>query len=377
MSEFQRSPSKVWWMNSVDGNRSSLRSASASPGSQDSGFSDTESSPSGASNQHGSSSQNRKEPSKNTDEKEDSKNLTSNIKEKHTPKKSIDLVMLQNKRLYRTKQIKLAVNGDINIDWISTPVSKNLPTMQTNTEPLKSFGYRGSLKEESCNKKINRNLFENNNEVPSSNQYAANEFRTRVNSNEGVCTDSFNSPDASSQEDIPSSVATLPLYSNDKKQHSSGAYPANLTAPAILYQEEHNSSNYEGITSFSEKFDESDSELEHLFDSKEYLDLPKHTSTPKSSRNVLKMLREVKIENRVTRVPPLVTNGDYPASVREWMKEMLDSYETECMTALQCKSIIGELMDKVNSMASVLTGTVRDLLGYSQMIEEEFVNIKQ
>lgn len=53
------------------------------------------------------------------------------------------------------------------------------------------------------------------------------------------------------------------------------------------------------------------------------------------------------------------------------------NYEPECMTALQCKSIAGDLAERVNQLATVVTLTLRDIINYNEVIENEFENIKK
>lgn len=370
MGHFQRSPSKVWWSNEDSPN--SLRSASASPRSQDSGFSDAETSPGNV------KVKDDKENSGNEKKIDNERNLSSSIREKQTPKKSIDLVMLQNQRLYRTKQIRLANCGDL--EWISTPVCQKLAAAKTNTEPQKINKNRN----EGEIFKVNRNLFEElNEERNATDQYSKRVTNTRCNSNvendsyETVCylqqnENSFKSEKSSQSENsfnLSDSATTLPLYSPVKKHRPSGAYPENLSAPAVLCQEELKESTHEAVTSF----DESDSELEHLFGSKDTLDSPKHTSTPKNLSGRYLRFRggnEMKVRDTVV-------EENWPLCVNYWLKELVGVYDPECMSTLQCKSIIGELMEKVNHLASDITGTVRDLLGYFKLVEEEFGNIKK
>lgn len=59
-----------------------------------------------------------------------------------------------------------------------------------------------------------------------------------------------------------------------------------------------------------------------------------------------------------------------------WLKTIRQTYDPECMTALQCKSIAAELQEKVNEIASTLTFQLRDILAQSHLIECEFSNIQ-
>lgn len=101
MGEFQRNPSKVWW--GGDSQNWGVRSASASPGSQDSGFSDTEASPPAPQQSPARQSETPRRQVLQQDvardimksnTSEDCKNLTGNFKEKTTPKKNMRMLHL-------------------------------------------------------------------------------------------------------------------------------------------------------------------------------------------------------------------------------------------------------------------------------------------
>ncbi|KAJ8960488.1 hypothetical protein NQ318_013772 [Aromia moschata] len=59
-------------------------------------------------------------------------------------------------------------------------------------------------------------------------------------------------------------------------------------------------------------------------------------------------------------------------AVERWMDEARQNYEQECMTTLQCKSIAGELNQKVTHMAACATTIVRGILSHSRCIEMEY-----
>ncbi|KAJ8930514.1 hypothetical protein NQ314_016676 [Rhamnusium bicolor] len=79
----------------------------------------------------------------------------------------------------------------------------------------------------------------------------------------------------------------------------------------------------------------------------------------------------------ISRVPPIHTNGievDNKA-VQRWLDEARQIYEQECMTTLQCKSIAGELNQKVIHLAACSTTIIRGLLSHSRCIEMEYQNL--
>ncbi|CAH1223111.1 unnamed protein product [Diabrotica balteata] len=59
-------------------------------------------------------------------------------------------------------------------------------------------------------------------------------------------------------------------------------------------------------------------------------------------------------------------------SVEMWLKEARHNYEQECMTTLQCKSIVGELNQKVSHLAACTTTIVRGIISHSRCIEMEY-----
>lgn len=242
MSEFQRSSSKVWWVDDLQ------RRASASPGSQDSGFSDTETSPSSPSqnarkNIQKTPEQIRRDVTKNgTEEKlNQNQNLSSNIKEKLTPRKSLMLI------------------SD------TTPVRKT--SFQTRSEPA-GFKYHKRTQ------KSGRNLFRSI-QIDSlgSNQYAEDILDSvgtqhlNKTSSEVTFEDNHSWLSNDSSE-APEGVRSLPILCNNPRVDED---PASLSAPAILTDDE-------AVTPFNLSSD-CESELECLFS--DSIESPKHTSTPK------------------------------------------------------------------------------------------------
>lgn len=78
------------------------------------------------------------------------------------------------------------------------------------------------------------------------------------------------------------------------------------------------------------------------------------------------------------RVPPItIQDVEDGTALKRWMQEARQLYESECMTTLQCKSILAELAEKVSHLAAVATSTLRELLSHIRMIEGEFENLKR
>ncbi|XP_074034069.1 protein inscuteable homolog [Leptinotarsa decemlineata] len=78
------------------------------------------------------------------------------------------------------------------------------------------------------------------------------------------------------------------------------------------------------------------------------------------------------------RVPPIPTidSSDVDnAAVEKWMKEARQTYEQECMTTLQCKSIAAELNQKVAHLATSFTASIRAVISHSRCIEMEYQNL--
>lgn len=281
MSEFQRSPSRVWWPEEYP---NLSRNFSASPGSQDSGFSDTENCLPGVLEQAdpNSSTPRRESPRqclpkdilKNINEEESSKsqNLSVNFKPKSTPTKSIVLTLSDKKSK--------------SYNFVRTPTISNLYEGKAESEPIKKprFHRNGSLK-------VSRSLFNNiskqsleNMPVPdqySEEDHVATELHNS-NTNCKVEHDDSRSDECSIELE---GVKTCPTIAyNDASLNISSRQ--NLSAPAVLPFEE----DRRTISSIDDSLESSDceSELESTFHG--LLDHPKHTSTPKvSARNFRSM----------------------------------------------------------------------------------------
>lgn len=79
------------------------------------------------------------------------------------------------------------------------------------------------------------------------------------------------------------------------------------------------------------------------------------------------------------RLPPVIrlTVGEENGAVRKWSQDMRFIYESECMTALQCKSIAAELNQKVLTLATKLSSSVRHCLADLESLEKEFQNLQK
>lgn len=263
MSEFKRSPSKVWWGN----DNLEWREVSSSPGSQDSGFSDSENSP------H-SNTVNKKTPNtpkkspvqripkdifKELTSSQAKQNLAANYKEKSTPEKT-------------------KLNGDrlIKSDVKTTPkrFTENLPC---NTEPVRKHRYTKN------SPKVSRSLFNSKHKecknLLETHQYAK-EVHATLNTYPNSSVDatfadsySYNSDNSKTtdEESEIHSTKSLPVISEQEN-----SFRFNKTAPAVL----ENLRDYEEVTRFNTSLSsDCESELECLFENG--LDSPKHTSTPK------------------------------------------------------------------------------------------------
>lgn len=265
MSEFKRSPSKVWWGN----DNLEWREISSSPGSQDSGFSDSETSP------HIQANSNRvtpETPKKTTIQRipkdifkelttmQGKQNLSANYKEKLTPEKT----KLNGERL---------IKSDVKA---TTPkrVTENQPC---NTEPIHRHRYTKnspkvirslfSLKQKEC-----KNILETH-------QYAK-EVHSTLNTYPNSSVDAtfadsyaYNSDNSKTTDEEIESLTTKSLPVISEQENS---FRLSKTAPAVL----ENCRNYEEVTHFNTSLSsDCESELECLFENG--LDSPKHTSTPK------------------------------------------------------------------------------------------------
>lgn len=262
MSEFKRSPSKVWWGNdSVE-----WREVSSSPGSQDSGFSDSETSPHLQANTNNHTPDTPKKTPAQRIPKDIFKKLTSdqstqnlcvNYKEKSTPEKT----KLNGERLVKS-EVKLTPKK----------VVENLPC---NTEPVRKHRYTKN------SPKVSRSLFSSKHKecknILETHQYSK-EVHTTSNTYPDSSVDatyadsySYNSDESKTIDTEIYSTKSLPVIG--KRENS---LKFHKTAPAVL----ENFRDYEEVTIFNNSLSsDCESELECLFESG--LESPKHTSTPK------------------------------------------------------------------------------------------------
>ncbi|XP_030747717.1 protein inscuteable homolog isoform X2 [Sitophilus oryzae] len=395
---FKRSPSKVWW-----GSESlEFREVSASPGSQDSGFSDTETSPR-------NSERNR---AKNSS-KHNLKEVIEEGKEENnndlTPKSSGNQEITKN--IFKDRDntnSKTNLNLSSNYQEKLTPVKRCIDERLTKSEGkssphfLKKFsvvngGATDPMRKQRYGKyspKVSRNLFassKNTQECPDnySNQYSkltqSSKPRSREETNEDEKEDSRAS-DRSLACDTSSEISgtkSLPIIRNGPGSIRRSR-KSNKTAPACL-DSSLSTEESEAVTSFNTS--ECDSELEELFGR---LEGPGHTSTPKGDiRGSLDSMRrrgqKARLQQRLKlryqdneRVPPVHTDGvtvDNEAVLR-WLQEARYSIEQECTTMLQCKSIAAELGEKVSHLAACATTILRGLLSEARCIEQDYRNLK-
>lgn len=264
MSEFKRSPSKVWWGN----DNHEWREVSSSPGSQDSGFSDTETSPHQMANKKCLTPETaRKSPTqripkdifKKNSSGQSQQNLCVNYKEKSTPEKT----KLNGERLIKS-DIKVTPNRII----------ENVPSV---TEPIRKHKYTKN------SPKVSRSLFNSKykecKNILETNQYAK-EVHATSNTYPSSSVDatfadsySYNSNTSQTSEDDTENYSTKSLPVLKERENSP---KLNKTAPAVL----ENFSDYEKVTSFNNSLSsDCESELECLFE--KGLESPKYTSTPK------------------------------------------------------------------------------------------------
>ncbi|KAG5869392.1 Protein inscuteable-like protein [Gonioctena quinquepunctata] len=365
MTEFKRSPSRVWWGNDAN----EWREVSASPGSQDSGFSDTETSPH---NNVVNIKQNEETPKKPTPSQripkdifkelasENSKqNLAVNFVEKSTPEKA-SLGGRTAKTSPKKEREKMAA---------------------PNTEPVRKSRFTKN------SPKVSRNLFTSSlmkQKECKTHQYAGDvrdttSSRSLNTSEEVTVDDSYSWRSDANAEHSHESYATQSLPVPESSPESRTAAARNESAPAVLEKFR----EYEGVTSFNNSLSsDCESELECLFDAGQ-LESPQHTSTPKTDAEGRMCQRREKLPLRLflryqqDRVPPIPTiESDVDnAAVEMWMKEARQHYEQECMTTLQCKSIAGELNQKVSHLAACSTATIRGIISHSRCIEMEYGNL--
>lgn len=231
--DFKRSPSKVWWN---EDNTTWRLHASASPGSQDSGFSDTETFPAQKNILRDISKHAHDDLSKD-------KNSSSEYKEKSLPNKNISFRINAEKL---SKALELQQLND----------ACNIKT-QANSE--------GSPRKPLYQKRSRKSLFQ-----PKTVQYAKDDNSTKHQQiSSGVTFDGSN---ASLQENISS-------------DHVFTQQRLNRSAPAVL---EVLKENDERVEEASDQSD-CDSEIENLF--RGSVESPRHTSTPKAAKDDMRHCR--------------------------------------------------------------------------------------
>ncbi|CAG9766692.1 unnamed protein product [Ceutorhynchus assimilis] len=359
---FKRSPSKVWW-----GSESlEFREVSSSPGSQDSGFSDSETSgkerktqqkeetiPEENNNEAATPTKilnNSKQIAKNIFKISvnncDTNNLASNYKEKCTPnKENIDQRLVKSERKDSPHFLKKFCT-------IEAPL----------TEPSKRQSR--SLKH---SPKVSRNLFAVTKNTKECLGAAPNQYSNLIERpNEEEPNEKENSSCYDSTASEISGTKSVPLFK---------------TSPQVITQRATRSApnfeEFEAVTSFNSTSSECESELEQIFEDLE------HTSTPKSFGGMTNG-RNKKLQERLRlryqdqeRVPPIHTDGitvDNKAVMR-WLEEARLSIEQECTTMLQCKSIAAELSQRVSHLAACGTTILRGLLSHSRCIEMDYKNL--
>lgn len=358
MTEFKRSPSKVWW-----GSESTeWREISTSPGSQDSGFSDTETSPNlQQQNTKNNTSTPKKEAPAQRIPKDIFKELTTenlkqnlscNFKEKSTPEKD-NLV----KRLVHTEKKPKIHDKDMEL---------------MKTDPVRKPRYVKN------SPKVSRNLFTSNKMKTCTNQYSDDVpgTNTYLNTSEEVTVDdSYSYKTDKTEDSFEYTTKSLPLRSISEKFSID---EQSKSAPAVLERVRED----EGVASYNNSLSsDCESELECLFNG---VESPKHTSTPKGEfcgnmrqRNG-KLPLNVLLKYQQNRVPPIPSdlyNETDNKSVEMWLKEARQNYDQECMTTLQCKSILGELNQKVSHLAACTTTVIRGVIMHSRCIEMEYNNL--
>lgn len=225
MGDFKRSPSKVWSWN--EDNTTWRLQTSASPGSQDSGFSDTEPLP---------AQRNILRDITKDGQDDSSKNKNSNQE-------------------YKEKSVSDKNSFNINVEKLNRAIE--LQKLQQ-TKPLYQKRSRRNLFKADCSK------------TARSNQYAKDDYGTnRQQISSGVTFDGSN---ASLQESIPSN-------------HTSTQQRLNKSAPAALEVLKENDERVEDGSGHSD----CDSEIENYFRASTHS--PKHTSTPKAARQDMRQCK--------------------------------------------------------------------------------------
>lgn len=277
MSGFKRSPSKVWW-----GNESlEWREISASPGSQDSGFSDTETSPHLHANNNNADTPKKPSPAqripkdifKELTSENEKQNLSTNYKEKTTPEKE----KIPPERLVKSET--------------KPAPQKAAEAAPSNMQPARKHRYT------KYSPKVSRNLFSSKQKecgnVTDAHQYSRQQ-RGGTTHSSSLSTGGGDAPVDDSRSwrssDTPDSYESRPATrSLPPVSAAKFAATANVSAPAVLEdsREEENGAAFNSSLS-----SDCESELECLFNG---ADSPKHTSTPKTGPGVKMCQRRDKL----------------------------------------------------------------------------------
>lgn len=290
MGEFHRSPSKVWWQYEHE---NWPRNSSASPGSQDSGFSDTENSQPTSLRTNDQRTETSKRVSKDIlkdiseENSTKSHNLWSNFKQKTSPNKSIALELSDTKSVSNR-----FLTGSVSEFISRTPISRYEDGI-SKSEPIKRhrFHRNGSLR-------VSRNLFKNlskeafDRSLPSSPPYQyATEINDVVesqysNSNYKVrqdCSQLWKLDDGGSE--IVERAKTFSLLNGDLS-----ALQRHLLAPAVSPNNRDNSKITSYTKDHSAQSSDCESEFEYNFHGP--ANCPIHTSTPKGLSSSYRIMKQ-------------------------------------------------------------------------------------
>lgn len=259
MPGFKRSPSKVWWGNDSQ----EWLEVSSSPGSQDSGFSDTETSPRLKANLNSS-------PTPDTPKKSPVQRIPKDIFKELTSDQSKQNLCMHYKEKSTPEKTNLNGGRLIKSDVKTTP-KRVIESVPSYTEPVRKSRYTKN------SPKVSRSLFNSKHKecksISESNQYSKEVLTTTTDATfaDSYSYNSDNSKNFDEESTGNYTTKSLPLF-GDLPDFSN----VNKTAPAIL----ENYQDYEEVTCFNNSLtSDCESELECLFENG--LESPKHTSTPK------------------------------------------------------------------------------------------------
>nr|CAH7744602.1 unnamed protein product [Callosobruchus chinensis] len=351
MSGFKRSPSKFSW----DSEFLELRDTCASPGSQDSGFSDTEI----HSNFHNRRSKN-------------------NIK--------------TNARLVKS-DTKPKKQCSVEVNFYSEPTERRRCDTRSEKVSKKLFNeVSKELEEPNTNKdseKVNKKLFNDENRKTMYYLELSRKFRffspkpTRRYFKRDNCPPFYrhtfcsktSSPKKAHETDFQSLSDPNPVQVEkyDEETPSKGEETSERKNEESFSDSEVIGRTSDGESDFGSDIE---TEFERNFDHK-----PRHTSTPKweddmgrrrTRKESLPLNLFLKYQHE--RVPPIpVQPADVPnEAVKMWLNDARQSFEQECTTTLQCKSVTAELNQKVFHLAACCSTIVRAMLCDSRRIEMEY-----